>query len=1156
MPDKSLVIDGLIAVETPDTSGEILIVKGCNIDTLELDGVLNVEHKMASEAGHSFNDTVGKCIKAKKIFSAEDCSSDRERMYWDMFKLPMIYGQFRLYNDQDHPGAKAAAAIMLSHDKRGEAQLLRFSIEGSTIKRNGNRLEETVSRAVALTQRPANHAAVTGVVEGTSKPKTLLEEITEDTKKFETVSGLERLGGASTSPSLMKTYTATMGDGGLTAPHGALQVEHLDRAVKKELDRRKLLTVVKTILRDSDTLDGAKAAIKHELGDMSPEFVNLFDRLADEWRVRKSQEMFLSKAEPLLKMMMKGAAFKHIKTGQVVFTGPVHDADNLPSPYVHPKTQKAQWIDGFVDNHGNFYNREEAMRAVKTRSAPYLGSSLESGQYNEGVEEGYFKSEDGDKPPKEKKTTPKQYKQTLGRLQEKGAVMPPKETMGKPHVRKVKKGHTYFDEEKGVLYAPGKAFKMYVPQGDEQYKELLNHPELQKVHDTALKNWVTLHRLYRSGNLPDEVVALAGLFSAQSPNTTVPTQELAFAHWMDLNKLGFDPAEPDERYGAEFERRAQSRQMPETDADQFGPGSPVRTKAGNLPIIGLRSQKVAGAMSYGQMHGIIKEMLSQGKSGRDISATLNELKHRNFLAGQRGEEAGGEGKGFAPKTIRYLLGMAGIGDILVPDTHFIRHSFGLHVDDPANQEIKDILWQASNESAVAGMDRYYYRNHPAVGYTKDRLKRLGVDEDLGEHVIFPSFWAHWLSVVPHERLRGWNAGQASNEGTDHRVYFNAVQRALSKRGIPFNVHQLHKAEPAKESMPARIADAVAEIESQWGPELAQFAFYSHMVPALLANTHHLRKAADAVAKLEALAKNLFPTAAKPSTVVDVDSHGLPGLAHHPDQRDLIHGLDLEGKVQAPSPGMADAATPNGEGESLVNEQTRMSGGYKPRLLLAPSGRTVFVKPNVRYGHLDGGDQFSMAQREAAFHSLARDYFGMGAHVPTTAAFHYPGKPDQHMSGQEFVPAAGHRHDTNVLAHLGHSGVLDKAAIMDTILANPDRHNYNFLTSAVPPYLHLIDNGMAFSSRQRRPFPPEYLAHYGAVLDRLPKEEQGRMAQLHPDAQSWLMAMDPQKLSERMHALGVPGPHVQESVRRLKEMQARVLRGPVTKNGIIVSPFWR
>jgi hypothetical protein len=58
---------------------------------------------------------------------------------------------------------------------------------------------------------------------------------------------------------------------------------------------------------------------------------------------------------------MKAAAFRSRKTGEVVETGPVHNRYKLPGGYA---SDLKEWEAGFVDTRGNFYNREEAARAI------------------------------------------------------------------------------------------------------------------------------------------------------------------------------------------------------------------------------------------------------------------------------------------------------------------------------------------------------------------------------------------------------------------------------------------------------------------------------------------------------------------------------------------------------------------------------------------------------------------------------------------------------------------------------------------------------------------------------------------------------------------------------------------------------------------------
>jgi hypothetical protein len=47
-------------------------------------------------------------------------------------------------------------------------------------------------------------------------------------------------------------------------------------------------------------------------------------------------------------------------------------------------------------------------------------------------------------------------------------------------------------------------------------------------------NWLVLNKMAREGKLPPSVISHAAIFSAMSPNTSVPMQELYFGHYMDF----------------------------------------------------------------------------------------------------------------------------------------------------------------------------------------------------------------------------------------------------------------------------------------------------------------------------------------------------------------------------------------------------------------------------------------------------------------------------------------------------------------------------------------------------------------------------------------------------------------------------------------------
>ena len=79
----------------------------------------------------------------------------------------------------------------------------RFSIEGSTLKKEGNRLLKTIARKIAVTFKPANKSAISGLVSDPNGPKpvtekqgekSLIAQLLEDTHKSE-APGSQRLGG-------------------------------------------------------------------------------------------------------------------------------------------------------------------------------------------------------------------------------------------------------------------------------------------------------------------------------------------------------------------------------------------------------------------------------------------------------------------------------------------------------------------------------------------------------------------------------------------------------------------------------------------------------------------------------------------------------------------------------------------------------------------------------------------------------------------------------------------------------------------------------------------------------------------------------------------------------------------------------------------------
>lgn len=158
MGKKPLEIDMIAGSQLRDTQGEMLSVEGADISELEAGrGRLNDNH------GKGFFNSIGRVTGAKKIFSEADCETDRHKYYWNKVKSPFIYVKGSLYDDNDHPNARAAAAILRNIHKSDCPLKLKASVEGGVVARgmkDSNLLARTKIHSVALTFTPANQATL------------------------------------------------------------------------------------------------------------------------------------------------------------------------------------------------------------------------------------------------------------------------------------------------------------------------------------------------------------------------------------------------------------------------------------------------------------------------------------------------------------------------------------------------------------------------------------------------------------------------------------------------------------------------------------------------------------------------------------------------------------------------------------------------------------------------------------------------------------------------------------------------------------------------------------------------------------------------------------------------------------------------------------
>jgi hypothetical protein len=156
--NKKLWLDMCAGSELKDTQGETLSVEGADISDLMMGaGRLNDNH------GKGFFNSLGRITEAKKIYKAEDCENERHTYYWEKIKAPYVYAKGYLYNDEDHPNAKAAAAILKNIHRDDVPLRMKASVEGGVISRgitDPTRLARTKIHSVALTFTPANNATL------------------------------------------------------------------------------------------------------------------------------------------------------------------------------------------------------------------------------------------------------------------------------------------------------------------------------------------------------------------------------------------------------------------------------------------------------------------------------------------------------------------------------------------------------------------------------------------------------------------------------------------------------------------------------------------------------------------------------------------------------------------------------------------------------------------------------------------------------------------------------------------------------------------------------------------------------------------------------------------------------------------------------------
>lgn len=879
---KSTLVDGIIGSEAIDTSGEILKIEG--VDTSSVDEglvILNFEHSDPKRPGASFVDVIGKCIYVKKIFDRDDCENDRQLKYWDEVKLPYLYGIFRLFDGSGHESAKAAAAIFRDAVENKEPSVIRYSIEGSTIKRDGNVLEKSIMRAVAATVKPANRSASAGLLYDPENPKgseTKKDDPLSSIKKFEDPSQ-KILGGGNGGilfDPLIKTITA---GGSNAAPSTLTGGAALAREWRgnPSLKARSLAA-----LRDFDGKDkeDLKKFLKSCLPEADDSYIDYFTDLVDDVQVKKSQLIDnLAKKEDGKKPKAPKSGWRFVPAQNRYERTPSRrpkgkDTDPFGKPLVAANYEPPDYSPDHPNVEGVAFGDPSApvspIIITDTTDNPYAANRRSSDR--------------GPRP-----LDPKNIRQLTIRGEPIAAN--PDLPLMESHI-----------DSKAVLHTPHGSFPLNLMKGKrerEEYKNLIlsSKDTILGPWTDAMRNWVHLHNLAKSGKLPHEVVAHAAIFSLLSPNTPVPVQELMYSYLVDtMNRTGKTPwsNEWTEDQFADWASHDQPNTIPVHAREHWeGPGrsgiiltadakdgfnansglfTPGR-KAGETQRFQIAEDKFKNILKYAGVHPHVLGLLAMhGLDARGATAAAMEWKdqfnrYMNTKAGKEGipwENSEGTPlptmQGFKQKTFRYLLGMLGYGNVVVPDTHFIRHVFGLMKGDKKKdggeydggktgsiETIKNVIWDPRSTGILNSLDAAYH-DHPAF----ELVSKMGDDDVPGfssvdpEQRLFGAFWLHWLSILPHEKMLGYPVG-GENEGTDHAPFWQAIHKILLRHGleglpaykknekIELSLKKSLLGEFGKAPLPLRTARAMQDVYDEHGEMAAMHVFHSILAPLLIAH---------------------------------------------------------------------------------------------------------------------------------------------------------------------------------------------------------------------------------------------------------------------------------------------------------------------------------
>lgn len=157
---------GIGSVQVPDNVGETIVLDGLDTSHLKL---IYDEH-----SDKNLFNIVGRISYFKKIHDQSECENPKQLRCWKFAGAPFLYAEGELADDQEHPNAQAAAALIKFTSRPDIQDNLRigFSVDGGIMERmtsggqptedkeQGKIISQSMVTGLSLTVKPCNPKCV------------------------------------------------------------------------------------------------------------------------------------------------------------------------------------------------------------------------------------------------------------------------------------------------------------------------------------------------------------------------------------------------------------------------------------------------------------------------------------------------------------------------------------------------------------------------------------------------------------------------------------------------------------------------------------------------------------------------------------------------------------------------------------------------------------------------------------------------------------------------------------------------------------------------------------------------------------------------------------------------------------------------------------